>query len=437
MGIFQWRSMMNRMKAGFLSPLFFLTMFSLENISIGGGVMNTSWGEPYEGLRARIGIVSINPKNEVTTVLAKLEIQNQSDDLKRIYSENIIIPIYVKEINQELDHACSTGVDLMLSFGNEGGGFISLYSLPKDVFDILPSETISLNLSFTFKDLYILTKRYCYEDDKVKLEFTFKNGYPPLFLLNKGKQMLVGITEDNERIVSEVEYDKKFDINLGNFPVDSIWTGTLETGDIEVPAKMFGITRKRPPKADEPTQCGNPIIKREPEIVEKDDLVYKKGESAPYTGMVLTVKKNSKSEDMYKDGKPNGRSTSWNADGNKALEIDFADGHAMFITKYFLNGQAMWKRGCGRNNGIFHSWYEKTGGKKHEVVPIEGNPSEKRETWWDEDGHVIAKGVLKDGKPWDGTFILFREKTLKTFKDGKEVESKPYPNPPNNEPVDY
>ncbi len=120
----------------------------------------------------------------------------------------------------------------------------------------------------------------------------------------------------------------------------------------------------------------------------------------------------------------------WDRQGNKRDETEYRGGvkHGRAI-RYRADGSVSWKGNYerGRLHGKVTKWWWWSPGVKSEEIHYVHGYREKN-TWWDEeDGNVIAEGVFRNHRRWEGTFV---EKfcgfldVVNTYKDGKIWEGK-------------
>lgn len=132
-------------------------------------------------------------------------------------------------------------------------------------------------------------------------------------------------------------------------------------------------------------------------IVKDDDLAYREGEDAPYTGAVVTRDKDWRPRyfGYYFEGKLHGPETRWTADGKLKRIFDYNFGEKTRHREWFENGQpkldAMTKDGIGFGR---HIKYDETGRER-----FVGNFGENLQ--WH--GHI--RDVGEDGTVlWDADF---------------------------------
>ena len=112
----------------------------------------------------------------------------------------------------------------------------------------------------------------------------------------------------------------------------------------------------------------------------------------------------------WKDGELEGWNTHWYENGNKESEVNYKD---------------------GKKDGLFTVWYKN--GQKKEEGTYKCDYSNKpmtvdTTTTWTPDGKVSSELIYKDGKPWNGEYILWKNDGWKSrekiYKDGNLIFSK-------------
>lgn len=129
-------------------------------------------------------------------------------------------------------------------------------------------------------------------------------------------------------------------------------------------------------------------------LEEKDNVMYLKGETVPFTGKCESYNANKIKtlQTEYKNGLANGIETVWDGKGNKYSETSFIGGKFNGIYRqWYDNGQLEIEKVYinDKMNGKFTHWYKN--GKKES----EGYYTDCRETgtwtYWDENGTKSEK----------------------------------------------
>jgi antitoxin component YwqK of YwqJK toxin-antitoxin module len=162
-------------------------------------------------------------------------------------------------------------------------------------------------------------------------------------------------------------------------------------------------------------------VKTTPDVYHgKNNLLYEKGSNIPFTGTVVTFVNNVKwLEYNIKNGKPDGLWTEWNYCGlRKMHSIMYKDDIKIWQRSWTPSGKEFF--GEFKNdlpwNGVFEEEFawgayfdDTTGngrGSKYTSFAdgIENGPA----LWYGEkkDEILLAEGIYKNGKPWQGSFVI-------------------------------
>ena len=192
----------------------------------------------------------------------------------------------------------------------------------------------------------------------------------------------------------------------------------------------------------------------EDELKKHHGIVYRKGESEPFTGTDIRYYKDGSryKETPYVDGKPQGTEIQYREDGSKCMETPWVDGKriGMEITYYeggskfsetpYVDGNA---NGTGikyRQDGSKESetifakhkwqskiWYREDGSKWKEMrydidpmIMMKSHPNEGIPTYYDENGIKKEEAPMVDGK-LNGIVMDY-------YEDGSTKEETPYVN---------
>ena len=202
-------------------------------------------------------------------------------------------------------------------------------------------------------------------------------------------------------------------------------------------------------------------VATEHELKKYHGIVYRKGESEPFTGTEIRYYEDgSKRKEMrYVDGKPQGMEIQFREDGSKCMETPWVDGKriGMEITYYkdgskfsetpYVDGNA---NGTGikyRQDGSKESetifakhkwqskiWYRENGSKWKEMrydidpmIMMKSHPHEGIPTYYDENGIKKEEAPMVDGK-LNGMVMDYHEdgsKSMETpYVDGKKHGTK-------------
>ena len=130
-------------------------------------------------------------------------------------------------------------------------------------------------------------------------------------------------------------------------------------------------------------------INYETTLIERGRVFYTKDTDKPYSGPVFSLHKDGRKhwEGTLKDGKRDGKWTTWYENGKKWSERNYKDGELDGLRTYWYdNGQKESERNYkdGELDGLSTSWYD-NGQKESERTYKDGELIE--ETYWDEDGN--------------------------------------------------
>ena len=154
-----------------------------------------------------------------------------------------------------------------------------------------------------------------------------------------------------------------------------------------------------------------------------------------------------KSQETYKNGKPNGLWIDWYENGEKKRQVNFKNGDLDgLVTEWYENGKKMkeitikngkldgleteWykngqkekegNRTDGELDGLVTIWYEN--GHKEEEKTFKSGKKEGLFTWWYKNGQKKQEGIIKDEKDeglWTTWYENGQKKGESNFKNGK------------------
>ena len=101
----------------------------------------------------------------------------------------------------------------------------------------------------------------------------------------------------------------------------------------------------------------------DPEIVERDGIVYLAGSTEPLTADIVVFFEDGQLENQLTviDGKPEGLGRKWHENGQLAREANFFNGKVEGLSRYwYKNGQLENEINYvnGEREGLSRSWYE-------------------------------------------------------------------------------
>ena len=122
---------------------------------------------------------------------------------------------------------------------------------------------------------------------------------------------------------------------------------------------------------------------------EKGGIIYLPSKTKPFTGKNLCKYENGqkKSEGNFKDGKKDGKRTSWNENGQIEVEENFKDGKLIDETAY-----------------LYHE-----NGQKHYEINFKDSKFDGKSTMWHENGQKEAEAMYKDGECISGDCDYFKK----------------------------
>ena len=118
-------------------------------------------------------------------------------------------------------------------------------------------------------------------------------------------------------------------------------------------------------------------------------IIYLPSKTKPFTGKNLCKYENGqkKSEGNFKDGKKDGKRTSWNENGQIEVEENFKDGKLIDETAY-----------------LYHE-----NGQKHYEINFKDSKFDGKSTMWHENGQKEAEAMYKDGECISGDCDYFKK----------------------------
>ena len=142
------------------------------------------------------------------------------------------------------------------------------------------------------------------------------------------------------------------------------------------------------------------LIERD-SLEERDGLYYQTNESEPYSGWGKEMYDSGQVKALrsYKDGKQDGRATSWYENGQKGDEGTFKDGKMEGLAiSWYENGQKMAEITYkdGKPDGPYTSWHEN--GQKEDETTYKDGKEDGLSTSWHENGQKWREGTYKDGE---------------------------------------
>ena len=127
------------------------------------------------------------------------------------------------------------------------------------------------------------------------------------------------------------------------------------------------------------------------ELEDREGVFYLKNSNSPYTGKCFEFHDNGqkKSEENYKDGKPDGLLVYWYENGQKQTEINYKDGKPHGIGfNWYENGQkeAEGNHKDGKMDGLLVAWHEN--GQKQMELTFKDNEGIS-EKYWNSKGEEV------------------------------------------------
>jgi len=127
------------------------------------------------------------------------------------------------------------------------------------------------------------------------------------------------------------------------------------------------------------------------ELEDREGVAYLKNSNSPYTGKCFEFHDNGqkKSEENYKDGKPDGLLVYWYENGQKQTEINYKDGKPHGIGfNWYENGQkeAEGNHKDGKMDGLLVAWHE-NGQKQMELTFKDNEPISEK--YWNSKGEEV------------------------------------------------
>ena len=161
------------------------------------------------------------------------------------------------------------------------------------------------------------------------------------------------------------------------------------------------------------TSSNGKTICIETDAQERDGIIYLPNETKPFTGKNLCKYENGqkKSEGNFKDGKKDGKRTSWNENGQKEVEENFKDGKLIDETAYLYheNSQKHFEINFKdfKVDGKSTMWHE-NGQIAFEMNYKDGKEDGKVTKWY-ETGQIEAEAIYKDGECISGDCDYFKK----------------------------
>ncbi len=133
------------------------------------------------------------------------------------------------------------------------------------------------------------------------------------------------------------------------------------------------------------------------DLVERDDLYYKKFTNVPFTGEISGIESGS-----FKNGKREGKWEKYRSNGQLSQIITYIDGGNEKIFEHYDDNGLIFYQGKTKNGKLDGTWI-----------------------WYFKNGKVEFKGNYKEGKK-EGVWEYFSQdgslKYIVNFKDGIEIE---------------
>jgi antitoxin component YwqK of YwqJK toxin-antitoxin module len=167
-----------------------------------------------------------------------------------------------------------------------------------------------------------------------------------------------------------------------------------------------------------------------------------------------------RSMEFYDKDVPTGTWIDWHSNGQKASECTYKDGCIKDKKLYWRENGDIYQENIYNGKGIqleVTTWHPN--GKKmmrgtyldqKDIKTVLENQKgldlqDGRWTYWDEEGNIVADGVWKDGKPWEGvcgkvsggslsSIYYVQSLLLARYKDGKMIEEVTLPSSKESDP---
>ena len=210
-------------------------------------------------------------------------------------------------------------------------------------------------------------------------------------------------------------------INVTNIKLVSVYSSHIEESD----SNSLNLNVQSDELMDDEGLGQLQVFSNE-EVIELNELLYKKGDGTLITGKVFGYDINEKVmiEVNYKEGKVEGMTKLWNENGQLQLEMSIKEGEPNGLAReWYQNGQLEKEVNLknGIQEGLLRQWYE------NGQLKAEGNFKKGKQDGllreWYENGQLEAEQVYKDGireglyREWYENGQLKRESK---FTNGKQ-----------------